>query len=114
MFDVTDIMVALIGLSTVVLVSLMAWVWENHIKPWLAERQLTEVAEIVVNAVEAIVGRYNGKEKWQMALDKITEWGFDVDDERVLDALEAAWKKLDLSQIMAGEKEAQNVKHPEV
>ena len=36
--------------------------------------------------------------------ETMEEYGFVVDDQRVIDALKAAWKELDLMQLMAGEK----------
>ena len=106
MFDVTEILVAFIALFAVAISGVLGWVWVNYVKPWLEDRRLVEVAEIVVQAVEALVGRGHGEQKWLLALEKIEEWGFAVDEQRVVDALKAAWKKMDLSQIMAGEKEA--------
>lgn len=103
--DYTDIVIALIGLAAAVLSAGAVYVWNRWVKPWLVERGLYEEAEIVVNAVEAIIGRNFGEEKWKLAIKKMEERGFAVEDARVLDALRAAWKKLDLSQMLAGEKE---------
>ena len=109
MFDFTEIVVAAIMLLAVILSGALAWAWSKWVKPWLVEHNLYETAEIVVHAVEAILGRHMGEEKWTLAIKKMKDAGFNVDDARVLDALRAAWKKLDLSQIMAGEKEAPEV-----
>lgn len=106
MFDFTEIVVAAIFLVAAILGGTLAWVWGKWVKPWLVEHNLYETAEIVVHAVEAILGRHLGEEKWALAIKKMKDAGFNVDDVRVLDALRAAWKRLDLSQIMAGEKEA--------
>ena len=106
MFDFTEIVVAAIFLVAAILGGTLAWAWSKWVKPWLVEHNLYATAEIVVHAVEAILGRHMGEEKWALAIKKMKDAGFNVDDARVLDALRAAWKKLDLSQIMAGEKEA--------
>lgn len=37
-------------------------------------------------------------------MQKMAERGFNIDSDAVMDALRAAWKELDLQQIMAGEK----------
>ena len=102
--DVTDIVTSLIALIAGVGAALLGYVWKRWAKPWLEQKQLMEVAEIVVNAVEAILGRGYGADKWMLALDKMAQYGFDVESTAVEDALNAAWKKLDLSQMMAGEK----------
>lgn len=102
--DATDIVTSLIALIAAVGAALMSYVWKRWAKPWLQQKELMEVAEIVVTAVEAILGRGNGADKWMLALDKMAQYGFDVDSTAVEDALNAAWKKLDLSQMMAGEK----------
>ena len=105
MFDWTEIVVAVIALCAVALSGVMTWAWHRYVKPWLLEKGLYETAEIVVYAVEAILGRHTGEEKWRLAVQKMTEAGFNVDEAQVLDALRAAWKKLDLSQLISGEKE---------
>lgn len=102
--DVTDIVTSLIALVAGIGAALLGYVWRRWVRPWLQQRQLMDVAEIVVNAVEAILGRGYGAEKWILALQKMAEYGFDVEQTAVEDALNAAWKKLDLSQLMAGEK----------
>ena len=102
--DVTGIVTSLIALIAGVGAALLSYVWKRWAKPGLEQKQLMEVAEIVVNAVEAILGRGYGADKWILALDKMAQYGFDVESQAVEDALNAAWKKLDLSQMMAGEK----------
>ena len=67
---------------------------------------IAETREDAVAAVESIVGRHNGDEKWAMALKKMQEKGWNIDTNAVQDALSAAWKMLDLKQMMSGEKEA--------
>lgn len=106
LLDVTGIVVALISLVTAAVSALLVWVWKKYMKPWLVRNNLMDVAEIVVNAVEAIKGRYNGAEKWALALEKMAkEYGYNIEDETVLNALRVAWKQLDLKQLLAGEKE---------
>ena len=115
--DVTDVVTAVIALIAGVVAALISYVWRKWVRPWLAQRELMDVAEIVVNAVEAIMGRGCGEDKWMLALDRMAGYGFRVDSAAVEEALLAAWKKLDLSQMMAGEKEkppesqAQQVSH---
>lgn len=104
--DLTGVIESAVALVAAVVLCLATFVWRKYIQPWLVQNELMEVAEIVVNAVEAIVGRYNGEQKWAMALEKMEkEYGFDVNNAAVLDALRAAWKQLDLSMLTAGEKE---------
>lgn len=101
----TEIIIAFIALGTALISGFGGYLINVYVKPWLAQRNLTEAAEIVVNAVEAILGRHLGEEKWELALKKMEEMGFDIDEEAVLDALRAAWQKLNTNQIAAGVKD---------
>lgn len=104
--DWTEVVVGLIGVIGTALAIAARAAWANYVRPWLEQKGLSEAAGIVVNAVEALLGRYCGEDKWRLALAKMGERGFDVDDEAVLDALNAAWKQMDISQIAAGEKDS--------
>lgn len=105
--DMTYIVVFVILLFGAVLTALASYAWKTWVQPWIEAHQLQEEAEIVVNAVEALLGRYQGQEKWELALKKMQERGWNIDVQEVLDALKAAWQMLDLKQIGAG------VKRPE-
>ena len=102
--DWTALVVAVIGTAAAFLGACLRQVWVHHVRPWLEQRDLSDAARIVVDAVEALLGRYCGEDKWRMALEKMQARGFNVDEDQVVDALRAAWKELDLQQIMAGEK----------
>lgn len=102
--DYTQIIVSVIGLIAVVVSGFGGYVIRKYINPWLKEHRLEAAAEIVVNAVEALLGRYLGEEKWELALEKMKERGWDIDSEEVLDALRSAWENLNLKQIEAGVK----------
>lgn len=103
--DWTALVVAVIGVIGTAVSALLGRVWVNYVRPWLEKRDLTDAAEIVVDAVEALLGRYCGEDKWKLALEKMEARGFNIDNEVVLDALRAAWQQLDLEQLAAGEKE---------
>ena len=49
-------------------------------------------------AVEALLGRYTGDDKWQLALEKMEALGWNVDAQQVIDALKAAWQKIKLGR----------------
>ena len=102
--DWTALVVAVIGVIGTALSALIGRVWVKYVCPWLEQRELTDAAKIIVEAVEAIFGRYCGEQKWQAALEKMVERGFNIDSDIVLDALKAAWKQLDMAMIAAGEK----------
>ena len=87
--------------------------WVKYVKPWLEQRDLTDAAKIVVEAVEALLGRYCGEDKWKLALEKMAERGFYTDSQQVIDALKAAWKQLDMAMIAAGEKDVYGIGEPE-
>ena len=91
----------------------MGRVWVKYVKPWLSQRDLTDAAQIVVEAVEALLGRYCGEEKWELALEKMADRGFYTDSQQVIDALKAAWKQLDRAMIAAGEKDVYGIGEPE-
>lgn len=98
LFDLTDVLIA-------VMAAIGVYVWRKWVRPWLEAKELMGAAEIVVNAAEALIGRGNGAAKWELAVEKMEEYGFKVDVEAVLDALRAAWRKLNTEQLAAGEKE---------
>jgi hypothetical protein len=102
--DLTYVVVFAILLVGAVVTGLGAYVWRKWVQPWLVARDLEVEAGIVVNAVEAILGRYTGEEKWRLALEKMKEFGWNIDAERVIYSLKAAWQALDLKQIQAGVK----------
>lgn len=106
--EMTYIIAFAILLVGALLAALASYAWKTWVQPWIEAHQLQEEAEIVVNAVEALLGRYQGQAKWEMALDKMVERGWNIDVPVVIDALKAAWQMLDLKQIQAG------VKLPEV
>ena len=105
LIDWTALVVAVIGVIGTALSALLGRVWVKYVKPWLEQRDLTDAAKIVVEAVEALLGRYCGEDKWKLALEKMQERGFNVDSDIVMDALRSAWKRLDIDQMASGEKE---------
>ena len=111
--DWTALVVAVIGVIGTALSALLGRVWVKYVKPWLSQRDLTDAAKIVVEAVEALLGRYCGEEKWELALQKMADRGFYTDSQQVIDALKAAWKQLDMAMIAAGEKDVYGIGEPE-
>lgn len=102
--DWTPLVVAVIGVIGTALSAAIARVWVRWVRPWLEKRNLTDAAKIVVEAVEALLGRYCGEEKWKLALEKMEARGFNIDSDVVLDALRAAWRQLNMAMIASGEK----------
>lgn len=111
--DWTALVVAMIGVIGTAASALLGRVWVKYVKPWLERRELTDAAKIVVEAVEALLGRYCGEDKWKLALEKMAERGFYTDSQQVIDALKAAWKQLDMAMIAAGEKDVYGIGEPE-
>ena len=111
--DWTALVVAVIGVIGTAASALLGRVWVKYVKPWLEQRDLTDAAKIVVEAVEALLGRYCGEEKWKLALEKMADRGFYTDSQQVTDALKAAWKQLDRAMIAAGEKDVYGIGEPE-
>lgn len=98
--DYTQFIVGAIVLITTILLGLVT----KQLIPWLKEKRLYDLAIIAVNAAEAIYGRYNGKQKLNMALNFLKEKGFNVETSTVVNAIEAAWKQLDQAMYSSGEK----------
>ena len=111
--DWTALVVAMIGVIGTAASALLGRIWVKYVKPWLEQRDLTDAAKIVVEAVEALLGRYCGEEKWKLALEKMADRGFYTDSQQVIDALKAAWKQLDMAMIAAGEKDVYGIGEPE-
>ena len=111
--DWTALVVAVIGVIGTAVSALLGRVWVKYVRPWLEQRDLTDAAKIVVEAVEALLGRYCGEEKWKLALQKMADRGFYTDSQQVIDALKAAWKQLDMAMIAAGEKDVYGTGAPE-
>ena len=111
--DWTALVVAVIGVIGTAASALIGRVWVRYVKPWLEQRDLTDAAQIVVEAVEALLGRYCGKEKWELALQKMADRGFYTESQEVIDAIKAAWKQLDMAMIAAGEKDVYGIGEPE-
>ena len=113
LIDWTALVVAVIGVIGTALSALLGRVWVKNVRPWLSQRDLTDAAKIVVEAVEALLGRYCGGDKWKLALQKMADRGFYTDSQQVIDALKAAWKQLDMAMIAAGEKDVYGIGKPE-
>ena len=111
--DWTALVVAVIGVIGTAASALLGRVWVKYVRPWLEQRDLIDAATIVVDAVEALLGRYCGEDKWKLALEKMAERGFYTDSQQVIDALKAAWKQLDMAMIAAGEKDVYGIGEPE-
>lgn len=111
--DWTALVVAVIGVIGTAASALIGRVWVRYVKPWLEQRDLSDAAKIVVEAVEALLGRYCGEDKWKLALEKMADRGFYTDSQQVIDALKAAWKQLDRAMIAAGEKDVYGIGEPE-
>lgn len=100
----TNIIVYAIGLAAVVLSFIMG----KYVVPWLKDKHLYEVADIVVKSAEAVYGRYNGEQKFRAALESLKARGYDIESEKVIEAVRAAWKELDQVMYLDGEKIPQN------
>ncbi len=96
----TEIVVSAIGLIVVILSCLIT----HQLVPWLKEKNLYQAAVVAVNAAEALYGRYHGDEKLNAALESLKAKGFDINSDRVKEALGAAWKELDRAMYADGEK----------
>lgn len=76
----------------------------DYAVPWLRQNNLLSAAKVAVEYAEAVMGRFNGEEKLQIALTIMASKGW-VNSEEVYQAIMAKWKELDIAQISAGVKE---------
>lgn len=87
--DLTQIAVALIALlATIITYKIIPW-----IKGKTTEKQranLAAAAKVVVFAAQQIFGAGNGSDKLAYAMEKLREAGFNLDDEALRVAIEAA------------------------
>ena len=91
-------------------VSILIWKWlypliKYTIVPWLEDKNMLMLADAAVKYAEAQLGRYNGEEKWNVALSWLNDRGWNIDSESVIAAVKAAWYSLNLDQLKAGIKE---------
>lgn len=88
--DITQIVVAVIGLLSVIVTSVIV----PLLKQKLGAEKMSELqkwVEIAVHAAEQIItGTGKGKEKKEYVIEFLREKGFDVDDQAVENAIEAA------------------------
>ena len=97
----TPVLVALITLQAVFFEEVL----RRYVVPWLKENNLMSVAKYAVQAAEAIYVRGHGSDKLKEALEIMKNKGFNINTSEVMNALQAAWKQLDIDQIAAGIKE---------
>ena len=100
-----DMTFAVIVLGTALLAG-AAYLWRRQVLPFLEQHALIEEAKLIVNCMEAAFGRGQGREKWEAAMAKMEEHGWNIDRKEVRESLEAAWEILNISQIGAGIKKA--------
>lgn len=98
--ELTQIIVAALGLIGTVVAAVIAY----YAVPWLKSKNLYEAALIAVHSAEALYGRYHGQEKLQAALQSLKAKGYKIETKEVLDAVQAAWKQLDIAMYNDGEK----------
>ena len=100
----------IIGCAIAVLLAIIC------VKVWPVMAVVGWLAESVVRAVEAEFGGGNGEAKREEAFKRINEMlapfiefcekmGFTIDTKIVYEAIQAAWYKLNLDQILAGVKQ---------
>lgn len=107
MFDATDIVVSAIGLLGLVAAAGFGWVAKKYIIPWVRNNHLEKLAEIAVNAAEALFGAGHGNDKWLWAVEYLKKYQINIDFKEIDSAVMAAWNKLNLGQIAAGVKSAE-------
>ncbi|MBR1684679.1 MAG: hypothetical protein IJ708_06035 [Clostridia bacterium] len=59
-----------------------------------------------MSVIEGLLGRGSGEQKWAQALEFMAVRGYKVDSEHVQESLKAAWQLLNMAQVFAGLKAA--------
>jgi ABC-type dipeptide/oligopeptide/nickel transport system permease component len=88
----------LTSFAEVVITVLMALI-TTFVIPWLKQKKLLNYAHIAVFAAEKLLGPKMGPEKLKQVKTFMQQWGFDIDDSKVLMAIEAAVQQLSLQQV---------------
>ena len=108
MIDITEIVVAVIGLLSVIVTSVVV----PLIKSKLTNSQWESICNYAlagVQAAEILIGAGNGKQKFEKAKDYIEKQcaahGIKIDADTIQIAIENAWKALGLDQKQLPEKE---------
>ena len=108
MIDITEIVVAVIGLLSVIVTSVVV----PLIKSKLTNSQWESICNYAlagVQAAEILIGAGNGAQKFEKAKDYIEQQcaahGIKIDADTVQIAIENAWKALGLDQKQLPEKE---------
>lgn len=84
---------------TFIVTFLLVYAWRVYVRPYLEDKHLMEIAAAVVHAAEAKFGAGHGEEKLTYALQLINEkYQLSIDSEKILMAVEAAWKAMDILQ----------------
>ena len=100
--NMTEVIIYIIGIIATTLSILIA----KQVVPWLKDKRLYDAAIIAVHAAEALYGRYNGEQKFAAALESLKQKNYDIQSEKVIEAIRAAWKQLDQAMYLDGEKTA--------
>ena len=88
--DLTPLLQAVIMLAAALITS--------YVIPWLSRKKMMDYAKIAVYAAEKILGPHVGSDKLAMAKEYMAKWGYNVDTDKVMAALEAAVQQLTLEQ----------------
>ena len=97
-------MTQIIVYAILLISGIISFMLGKYVVPWLKDKHLYEVAVVVVKSAEAAYGRGNGEQKFAAALESLKARGYDIESEKVLEAVRAAWKELDQAMYLDGEK----------
>lgn len=102
-----------VATSLINMISLVAiWLLTAFVRPWLEKHNLYDAAVVAVNSAEAIFGRYHGEDKLRAAIAYMASKGFNTDSEKVIDAVQQAWKNMNFGQIAMGVKKPEEEDTP--
>lgn len=96
------------GVLASALISLIGYLAQKFVKPWLQEKRLFDLAKQLVAAAEAELGRHTGSLKWEQVSEWLAIKGLNIDTIEVRQAVKAAWLDLNNEMIALGLKEPED------
>lgn len=107
-WDWTPVVTSIINMISLVAI----WLLTAFVRPWLEKHNLYDAAVVAVNSAEAIFGRYHGEDKLRAAIAYMASKGFNTDSDKVIDAVQQAWKNMNFGQIAMGVKKPEEEDTP--
>jgi hypothetical protein len=84
------------------LIGCFGYILQKYVVPWLKEKRLFSLAQKLVEAAEAELGRHTGVLKWEQVAEWLTMKGLSITSVDVQQAVKAAWLELNNKMVEIG------------